>query len=72
MNGKIARIQDMTAQGWVIEDLQSEHGEVEVLLARGKARATVTLDRFDAWQVVFGDGLVETKVPERRAIVLER
>lgn len=56
MNGKVARIEGLMANGWDVEDIVSDHGAVEVLLRRGPSRQTVVLDQDDAWDVVFGQG----------------
>ncbi|HEV8361370.1 MAG TPA: hypothetical protein VGR28_13045 [Candidatus Thermoplasmatota archaeon] len=55
MNGKIARLQDLLAAGWDVEDIVSDVDQIDVLLARGAARMVVGLDRQDAWDVMYGD-----------------
>jgi hypothetical protein len=57
MNGKIARIEDFLADGWDVEDIVSEQGAIEVLLARGPSKTAVVLDKEDAWHILYGDAL---------------
>jgi hypothetical protein len=54
MNGKVARIEGLMANGWDVEDIVSDHGAVEVLLRRGASRQIIVLDADDAWDVIYG------------------
>lgn len=73
LNGKIARIEAMLSEGWVVEDIVSDHGAIEVLLAKEASRATVVLDRIDAYEVLHGDAFEGTWRPSPRAtLVVER
>ena len=71
MNGKIARIEDLLAAGWDVEDIRSDDARIEVLLARGTARTAVLLDRHDAYDLLHGDALLPAPPrPARDALVV--
>lgn len=71
MNGKVARIEDMLARGWDIEDIDSDRGAIEVLLKRGASRTTVVLDREDAREIVLG-APPRPSFDQRVALMVER
>jgi hypothetical protein len=54
MSGKLARIESLMAAGFDVEDIDSDHGHIEVTLARGRERHIVLLDEQDAWDVLYG------------------
>lgn len=72
MNGKVARIEDMLASGWDVEDITSDHGTIEVLLRRRSSRTTVVLDRHDAEEIVLGSAPARPSFGERATLVVER
>lgn len=57
MNARLAQIQALLDEGWGVEDIASDRHHIAVLLRRGRARQTMLLDRQDAWDVLWGDGL---------------
>jgi hypothetical protein len=66
MNGKVARVEELLARGWDVEDIVSDSGSIEVRLQRGPSRMSLVLDEQDAWDILYGQGLAPEPGSARR------
>lgn len=55
MEPKLARIHDLIADGFVLTDIDSDHGAIVAALRRGRTRITVRLDRHDAVKLLYDE-----------------
>jgi len=55
VNPKIREIENLLARGFDVEEITSDDGTVEVVLTKASSTRVVTLDRDDAWDILWGN-----------------
>lgn len=55
MEPKLARIHELIADGFVLTEIDSDHGAIEAALRRGSTRITIRLTREDALKLLYDE-----------------